>query len=152
MNLGILFAVGIFFTGIATWSDLKTKTISNRIVFLTAIMGVLFSFLVSPGHLITSLIVGGIFLAVGFIISVSGGWGGGDGKFLGALGTYFHPIPIVFLMSLIASTMLFKSYLILTGKDPGQIPREEWMEKGTPFLPAFLLTEAISLFLIMFIL
>lgn len=150
MNFLLLFATGIVITIINIVFDLKTKRLPNKYQLLFAATGLIISYSISFHQFFNALVTGGIFLLVGFIIAVSSGWGGGDGKFLGVLGTFFHPYPVLFLLSLMFSTMLFKLYIVVTGIDPGDITREEWEEKGIPFTPSFLLAEGL-MFLILFL-
>lgn len=146
----VLFPMAVAWTIVATLHDLENKKIPDKIHIAAAVVGIMFSATISTDFLIQSILYGGFFFLVGFFVSISGGWGGGDGKFLGALGTYFYLTPVLFLLSMLAATFFFKAYFLYTGQDPGDIPREDWLEKGVPFLPAFLLAEfflAIALIL-----
>jgi len=149
MIRAILFIIAFVWTGLATWHDLKKKKIPDSIHIAAAFGGLMISSAISFQAFLYSLLYGGFFLLVGFLVSVTGGWGGADGKFLGALGTYFHFSPVLFLLSLLVSTFGFKGYLVATGRDPGKIPREEWLEKGVPFLPAFLAAEVLMAFILL---
>ncbi len=153
MNLtSYLFFVGILWTVLLTIKDLRDNQIENRYLLVVALVGLVINLLISNSFFVDSLIYGGFFLLIGFLVAISGGWGGADGKFMGVLGIYFHPVSILLLVSLIFSTVVFKAYLLLTDQDPGDIPREEWLEKGVAFFPSFLLAVLLAIcFHIMFI-
>lgn len=148
-SLGILLVLGFLFTGMAIFFDFRKKMIPHWFIFISWVVGLGVNLSISFDYFLNSLIFSIIFFMVGFLISISGGWGGGDGKFLAVLGAFFHFNPVFFLLSIIPATIVFKAFLIYSGKDPGKISREKWLEKGVPYTPAFFLSELIFLLLIL---
>lgn len=100
--------------------DLKTTEIPDEIPLLMGSLGVFNWFvysleIVSFQPLFYSLISGFVLLAIGWIIYISGQWGGGDATLLGAIGFLFPSYSLLGLNGLLPIQLTFFVNLMLVG-------------------------------------
>jgi len=89
--------IGSFAAGIY---DLKTTNIPDKVCIVMIILGLLLyvlnGFLTNDfTTLLNSLLFGGIFLIIGLLMYYAGGWGGGDGELLIAIGILLPSLSFV---------------------------------------------------------
>ncbi|MEM2874342.1 MAG: A24 family peptidase [Candidatus Nanoarchaeia archaeon] len=112
----ILLAIALFGTVVGTYTDLKTKLVPDWSNYFLLVAGLGGNAILSLTHnsflpILFSAIGAGTFFGLGYLLYVSGIWGGGDAKLLAAFGAIFGPTPAVaawpFLASLWLNILLF---------------------------------------------
>lgn len=96
-----LFISALIGTSYAAWSDLKTTEVSDVVSIAMASIGIGASFFYSLftgdwSFVLSSLMVGTSFLALGLLLYFLGAWGGADALILGATGYMLHFVPSLF--------------------------------------------------------
>ena len=136
-NLNVFFIKAIVLGSIlivVSFIDLKHRVIPNKLVILTLIFGIIFSFIsdISFSNSILGMILGGgLLFLLGLIPSAMGG---GDIKLMFALGSYLGYIRTLWALILAFSLASVISILLLLFKIKGkkdQIPFGPFLAAGT---------------------
>jgi prepilin peptidase CpaA len=76
----------------AAWSDLRTMTIPNRLVLITAALFLATGpFLLPLEDVLWRLLAAAAVLVIGFLLNLTGQFGAGDAKFAAAIGLFVAP-------------------------------------------------------------
>jgi len=103
------------------WTDLRTRRISNLLVILTVIFGLLFpalegnwdAVLMHLAHFSVALVIGLALFAAKF-------WGGGDGKLYAAIAAWF-PIEQFFFLVFAISAVGLVLVLVIVARNGGRL-------------------------------
>lgn len=141
---------GLLFLAIASYQDLKTTEISDKVVYLFLLLSILLNIIESItssslSPIENSFINGAILSLVGFIMYITGQWGAGDSFLLSAVG-FLNPFSESLIFSLeyffvlvIAGTiyvLLYSSFIFLKNKRAKQLVSKEFNKhlKGVFFV------------------
>ena len=118
------FLIALLGSSVAAWWDLRTTEVPDYVSVTTAAAGLLFNaglwiYTGEPFYIISSLVVGTVFFAVGWIFFMTGVWGGADALVMGAAGYALPYLPEAFSPLFVAEwpfafTLLFNIFIVGT--------------------------------------
>lgn len=102
---GIALATAIGLVGLcllATWHDLKARRIPNAVALAGTVLGLGLRVPAGGEAVLEGLLGVGLGLGVGVLLFAIGAFGGGDGKFLMAVGAFLGPVHLGWAMLVMA--------------------------------------------------